>query len=197
MKHIPAPGTAKKKRVRRSNAKAPGIDENMGTDGTSLVFDIPFSETGKSHICPRVSPPGFFSSSASAITLDGQLCSQHGTQCGTLVTLSNQAAVPFRIRSIAVTLQFKPRTGLRQNQIGKKQNGYKSVGEAYRQANENGRRAQVSQAATARRGPARPHFRHQLCGGEDRRPAGVGPARQRASYPTPSHPCSMPGHVVP
>src|SRR5437870_2868604 len=39
-------------------------------------------------------------------TADNQLCSQRGTECGTLVTLSNQAAVPFRIRSIAVTLQF-------------------------------------------------------------------------------------------
>ena len=150
-----------------------------------------------SAISGKDGPLAFPSSSASAITADNQLCSQRGTERGTFVTLSNQAAVPFRIRSIVVTLQFKPRTGLRQNQIGKKQNGYKSVGEAYRQANENGRRAQVSQAATARPGPARPHFRHQLCGGEDRRPAGVGPARQRASYPTPSHPCSMPGHEVP
>ena len=62
----------------------------------------------------RTAPPAspakartrFPSSSASAITADNQLCSQRGTECGTFVTLSNQAAVPFRIRSIAVTLQF-------------------------------------------------------------------------------------------
>src|SRR5437773_10700979 len=67
----------------------------------------------------------FPSSSASAITTDNQLCSQRGTECGTFVTLSNQAAVPFRIRSIAVTLQFNrepacAKTKLARNKMGTK-----------------------------------------------------------------------------
>ena len=53
MKHIPAREAAKKKRVRRSNAKAPGFDENMGQTGRSLVFDIAFSETWETS---RLSP---------------------------------------------------------------------------------------------------------------------------------------------
>ena len=53
MKRIPARGTAQKKRVRRSNAKAPGFDDNMGTAGRSLVFDIAFSETWETS---RLSP---------------------------------------------------------------------------------------------------------------------------------------------
>ena len=78
-----------------------------------------------SAISGKDGPLAFPSSSASAITADNQLCSQRGTERGTFVTLSNQAAVPFRIRSIAVTLQFNrepacAKTKLARNKMGTK-----------------------------------------------------------------------------
>jgi len=78
-----------------------------------------------SAISGKDGPLAFPSSSASAITADNQLCSQRGTEPGTFVTLSNQAAVPFRIRSIAVTLQFNrepacAKTKLARNKMGTK-----------------------------------------------------------------------------